>query len=509
MGCWSLSRLFPVKGHASGGATILGRRPIAERRTSIVESRTPNSTARRSALTAALTAILALAVHAQSDRALPAVPLDTFSADARAAIQPAFDAAIREPGDPARVGRLASVLHAWEQWETAHEVYERAQQLAPRAFAWHYLDGIVLQRLARFDEAAQRFRGALATDPTFLPAKVRLAEVLLEGGNPNDSAPLFEELAREPAVAPVAELGLGRLAARAGRHEEALVHLHRSVQLFPELGAAYYAMALTLRALGRVDEARDALAKHQQHGPKWPAIDDPVLLEVTALKNDGGRLLQRGIELADAGDIAGAIAAHERALAREPSLAQAHVNLISLYGRTKDWTTAEGHYRAVVALGVNLAEAHYNYGVLLAMQDRWQEAETAYRQALAVNPLHADARNNLGHLRERERLFDAAAREYGAALEARPSFRLARFNLGRMLIALKRFDEAIAELEPLRQPEDAETARYVFALATAHVHAGRRADGIKWAKEAKRIAAAHGQHDLVAAIDRDLTALSR
>ena len=82
-----------------------------------------------------------------------------------------------------------------------------------------------------------------------------------------------------------------------------------------------------------------------------------------------GALLQRGTKLADAGDLDGAIAAHEAALARDPSLAQAHANLIALYGRDENWAKAEEHYRAVVALGFNLADAHYDYGVLLGMQD--------------------------------------------------------------------------------------------------------------------------------------------
>src|SRR5207245_8019567 len=96
--------------------------------------------------------------------------------------------------------------------------------------------------------------------------------------------------------------------------------------------------------------------------------------------------LQRGLKLAEAGDLAGTIAAHEAALARDPSIARAHVNLISLYGRTQDWERAEQHYRAVVALGFNLDEAHYDYGVLLGLQERWGPAADAYRQPRAVKP---------------------------------------------------------------------------------------------------------------------------
>ena len=182
--------------------------------------------------------------------------------------------------------------------------------------------------------------------------------------------------------------------------------------------------------------------------------------------------------------------------------------MITLYGRLKNWAKAEEHYRAAVALGSELEAAHYNYGVLLGLQDRRAEAAAAYRLALDINPLNPQARNNLGQLLERDRKYDDAAAEYRQCVEAMPTFRLARFNLGRMLIALGRPRDAVVQLERLTEPRDAETPRYLFALATAKIHAGQRDDGVKWANEAKQLAVEHGQQDLAAAIERELAALS-
>ena len=100
-----------------------------------------------------------------------------------------------------------------------------------------------------------------------------------------------------------------------------------------------------------------------------------------------------------------------------------------------------------------------------------------------------------------------AAAAYRQAVDAQPTFRLARFNLGRMLIALSRPGDAIVELEKLTEPRDADAPRYLFALATAHVRAGHREEGIKWATDAKQLAATHGQAELAAAIDRELARL--
>jgi len=438
---------------------------------------------------------------------LPRLALDSYPAPTREALSGVYKQATARPDEAAAVGALARALQAWEQWGTAHEVYSRAAALAPQAFEWLYLDAVVLQRLARHAEAASQLERALRLNADYLPARVKLAESLLDAGNIDESRRLFEALAREPASEPAAHLGLGRIAAARGDHAAAVSHLERAVQLFPEWGAAQYALALSYRALGRRDEAQRALERHARYGPRWPGLDDPVLAGVMALRDDAQTSLERGLKLAEAGDLNGAIAAHEQALARDPSIAQAHANLISLYGRVRNWAKAEEHYRAVVALGFNLADAHYDYGVLLGMQDQWEAAAAAYRQAVAIDPHHSRAWNNLGQALERQRQIEAAADAYRQSIASEPTFRLARFNLGRMLIALGRNQQAIEELEKLAEPRDSEAPRYLFALATAHVRAGHKDEGIKWATEARNLALEHGQRELAAAIERDLAAL--
>lgn len=438
---------------------------------------------------------------------LPPLAIDSFPPAARGAIAEIHRKAAANPDRIDAVGPLVRTLHAWELWDAAHRTYEHAQRIDEKSFEWKYLDAVVLQRLARHADAATRLREALALSRGYLPARVKLPEALLESGQLAESQALFVALIDEPAARPAAEVGLGRIAAAEGRHEAAVLHLARAVALFPELGAAHYALALSYRALGRRDEARRALALHQQYGPRWPAVEDPILEGVTTLRDDARTLLQRGMKLADKGDLEGAIAAHEAALARDPSHAQAHANLISLYGRSRNWIKAEAHYRAVVDLGVNLDDAHYDYGVLLGLQEKWELAGQAYRQALAVNPSHAQAHNNLGQILERQRKLADAADAYGRALESQPGFRLARFNLGRMLIALDRPGEAAVELVKLVEPRDGDAPRYIFALGVAHVRAGRKGEGIKWATEARTLALQFGQHELAAAIERDLALL--
>jgi tetratricopeptide (TPR) repeat protein len=445
-------------------------------------------------------------VLGQVPPALQPLPLDSYPAAMREVVSSAYRDAQARPADAAATGSLARVLHAWEQWSAAHDAYSRAAALAPGAFEWRYLDACVLERLARPADAAARLEEALALRPDYLAARVKLAEALLEAGQIEESRPLFTALLDDPHARPEALFGLARIAAAEGKHEDAVTKYQRAIALFPEWGAAHYSLALSLRALGRREEAKRALEKHAQYGPRWPAVEDSVLASVNAVRTDAAARLRRGQKLADDGDINAAIEELEGALMADKSLSVAHELLITLYGRTRDWGKAEEHYRAALLLGPN-AEIHYDYGVLLGLQEKWDGAADAYRQAIAINPSYAEAHNNLGQVLERTRLFDKALEEYQRAMETQPTFRLARFNAGRMLIALGRPAEAVAVLESLVEPPDAESARYVFALSVANIRSGNKADGIKWAAEARRRAAESGQQDLAAAIDRELASI--
>jgi tetratricopeptide (TPR) repeat protein len=438
---------------------------------------------------------------------LPRLSLETYPPAARDAIARVHKTATAQPSDAAAVRSLAETLHAWEQWEAAHQAYARCQALLPRGVECHYLDAVVLRRLARFEDAARQFKQAVSVQSTYVPALVGLAETTFETGALDESRRLFEALIGDARAAPSAELGLGRLDAAAGDHDRAIAHFDRAIALFPEFGAAYYGLALSYRAVGRTADAERALARHAQFGARWPALEDPLRDRVTALRTDPAALVARGVKLAEAGDVAGAIAAHESALRGNQSLVQAHANLISLYGRAGNFAKAEEEYRTLVAMGGDLSEAHYDYGVLLGLQDQWELAADAYRKALALNPANVQARNNLGQVLERQRNFAAAADEYRKAVESQPTFRLARFNLGRMLIATVRNEDAIIELLKLAQPQDAETPRYLYALSAAYVRAGKKDEAITWATEARRLALEHGQLELAATIERDLAKL--
>src|SRR6266540_1131226 len=411
--------------------------------------------------------ILAVGLWEASPTELPRLPLDQYPPELRGRVAEALSRAEQEPRSASAAGALGMLLHAYDQLEPAEACYRQARRLEPRAFEWAYLEGTVEGRLGRHEAAVAALRDALRAQPAYLPARLKLAEALLATGDAAGGAALYLAILEDEPRSPQAHYGLGR-----------------------------------------VEAARRRLALYQKYLLGDPPLEDPVLDGVRRLKEGAREHLAEGVRLGKAGDAAGAIREHERALTEDPKLVQAHANLISLYGRWERWDQVEQHYRAAVALAPGLADVHYDYGVALSQQGRPREAAEAFKKALEINPYHARAHNNLGTLLLGESRFEEAAGQFRAALENEPGFRLARFNFGRVLVAQGRLREAIEELQKIVTPEDEETPRYLYALAAAYVRAGDREKGVSYAQEARRKAEALGQAELVASIDKDLRRLA-
>lgn len=438
---------------------------------------------------------------------LPVIETAHLPGEAGKAIGAAYAAGRTQRENPEVVGRLAIVLHAWEQSDAAAATYRVVRGLAPEEPRWWYLAGLLETARGRHTDALRLFEHAVALAPANSAARLRLAEARLETDDLDGSERLLVKLAREPATAAPAEYALGRIASARGDDARSLEHFDRAIAAYPDFGAAHYARALAYRRQGRSAEAQEALQRQQKCVACWPAVEDAIGASVAAVRDDARAILNRGLRLAADGDDRAAIEAHEKALALSPALVQARVNLITLYGRTGRWADADAQYRHVGGGGANVGEAHANYAQVLLAQGRTADAIPVFRQALTANPADGRTRNGLGLALEMMGDARGAMAAYQQAAADAPTLRVARSNYGRTLVGAGRLAEAIAEFEKLRTPEDSETPRHVFALAAALVRAGEVDRGRAEALAALQMARQYGQTELAATIERDLAGL--
>jgi len=452
--------------------------------------------------------IAALCLILSCARSLPDFPqldLGRFQPEIRKAVEQQADHAKANPRDANQVLQLGMVLQAHAQFQAAAQCYSRAYSLGSKRFETPYFWGQALASMGDYRGAAERLRQALAIRPRSLPARLKLAEVLRESGESASSAELYRQVLNETPENATAHYGLGRSLDGA----DAITEFRKALALFPRYGAAQFALATAYRKIGETKKAQEALADYERDKTLVPPLDDPEMAAVRALDLSATGLLSQAADLEKEGRLAEALERHNRAIAMDPKLVDAYVNLISLYGRLQRDFEAEQAYHQAIALDPNRAEAYYNFGVFCFERQRLGDAKTAFEAAVGLNPRHAEALHNCAVISEREGKWEQAAALYHRALGIKPSYPLAHFHLGRLYANQKRYALAIQEFERSLEPAGPETPTYLYALAATNARAGARSRAVELMRQARTQAFARGQTALAASIDHDLAALAR
>ncbi len=260
---------------------------------------------------------------------------------------------------------------------------------------------------------------------------------------------------------------LGLIAQQQGDPAGAADLIARAIRLDP-LAAHYRSnLATNLHALGRGDEAREALRVARVLRPRSAAI----------ASNLGGLLTETR-------DWPQAISVLREAVALDPDLADAHYNLANALCASGAPEAALPVYARCLRLRPDSADTHFNLGCALARLGAVEAAADSYRRALRIDPRHAGAHANLGVLLHQADRIEAAAEAFATALALRPGDPDLACNLGAALLALGRGEAAAAVFAGVlaRAPEHG-TARFGHLMAhlpvvprdAADVAAGRAA----------------------------------
>lgn len=442
---------------------------------------------------------LGCATKAPPPPPLPDVPTSGFAPAIKKVIDEAASAAKAKPNDAQVVGRYGMTLHAHDQFAAAEQAYRRAELLdqTKTRHNWTYYRGVALLAASKASEAAP----ILESLENSTPATLKSADAWLAAGNAAQAEKLYRKVLQSEPDNPAAHFGLGRATRNTAEFEKAL-------ELFPNYGAAMFALAQALQRSGDAARAKQILANYDRYKTVGPPIADPLMDAVAELNAGASTLIRKAQAAAAQGDLQSAIDLHRKALELDPKMVQAHVNLISLYARANRPQLAAEAYKSAIAIQPGLAEAHYNYGVLLLTSDapNFDEAKRAFEKAVAADPRHASAHHNLGAILQQQGQLAAAQKEFERAVELDPGARNSRFQLGRLYANARRNADAIAQLErAAAPPEDDQTPTYLYALAAVTARTGDIAQAKALLRSARDKAAARGQSQLVAAIERDLS----
>ncbi len=331
--------------------------------------------------------------------ALAAAPGSGQDSEQATAEHPSIRSALAQldaagPGERAdRLGALALVYHALGFETEAAERYAQALELAPDEPRWRYYRAVLRDGAGDTEGARADLLGVRDAWPGNRSVHERLGDLALRHGAQGSAQSHYEAALRlAPASDPArakALAGLAEVARRRGALDEAVSLWSEALALQPDATSLQYPLGLALRDLGRMDEARTALAAA---GSAPVVSPDPLLAAL--VPETAGFFLAQAAQRAAAGDLEGALEEVTRALDAEPASVpalRARAETLWALGRVTD---AVSSYRDVAVRAPEEARSHVDLArALLALPETagLDEADTALGRALALDAEHPEA----------------------------------------------------------------------------------------------------------------------
>lgn len=312
-------------------------------------------------------------------------------------------------------GRLGLVFQAFRMQESAGASYRNAMALDPDNPRWPYYVAIYKEETGDLDDALSLFRTVMTMAPDYPNTLLRIGRVSLEAGKLDEATTAFEQLLeKQPDLAAPALSGLGTIALRERRLEEAVDLLERALVLQPQATQLHYRIAQAYRQLGDTDKAREHLAKR---GDRIVWAPDPWVEEMKARSRHPSYYVQQGIEVANQGEAERAAKYFDLALALDPENVEAMTRLAVLIGLHARREQAEFLISQALQLNPDHSLANSLQGALLTERKQFKEAQAYYFRAVNAEPDNFGFRVQFAEGLMRLGEFEAAAMQYSKALE--------------------------------------------------------------------------------------------
>ena len=399
--------------------------------------------------------------------------------------EPASETASAEPASTAKASRaraakakrdemaevLAIIGSPKELAARADEASAKLKSIAkkdPKNVLAHYNLGLIAWSRGDRQGAAASWKQALSINAKYLPAQARLAHLKLIKGDKKGAVEdlkriIDKEAGGDPYQAEARNI-LAEIAISERRWEDARRHARNVLLGDADNMNAYLNLALTYFRHRLVDTALLIADTALKRRPDAAALHN--LMGLIYLKKDNSRL---------------AMNSFSKALAANPSLVDAKLNLAALELSYGDFQSALDRFDSVLALLPDDPEIVMSRAVALRGLERYDEAAVGYKKALALDSSYVQAQYNLCVLHHQytsnwnEALANCQA--YAATLPKRGK---KRRELNRRIRSIKSTIEALGpdEGEETTEPE-------VGGDETAANNEGAQSEGMEAPGEAE------------------------
>ncbi|MEO7598181.1 MAG: tetratricopeptide repeat protein [Opitutus sp.] len=343
------------------------------------------------------------------------------------------------------LAELAQIYHANGFLDEAVRCYDGLEKLEPKQARWLHLHASILAGYGEADAALAIWQKALALAPEYVPARLRLADVLLKANRPREAAEAYNEVLKLDPKEAHALFGLARIDFEAQRWDQARERLEAVVnQTNYQLG---YDLIVTLyERLGLQDRARSIRGMAAASGAYRDPVD-PWLDSLVQYCFDPFRLSLNAGVAARLGDRAGAQALLERAVELTPNDVAPRFQLGTLAVEQGNFALAADQLERCTILSPEFSDAWAHLSDLQMQRGDPATAERTLAAGLRNCPqspgLHLMKARNLAKAGRA----DEAVNEFMIAARLRPNEPDAFLELGNTLITMNRVAEGVEQLK--------------------------------------------------------------
>jgi len=402
------------------------------------------------------------------------------------------------PRDAAAAGRLGLALEANLLPHEAERAFARASALDPAEPHWRLHRAIALESLGDHAAALELFRDAARALPAAAYAAQRLGEAALDAGAPDEARAAFLRTIELQPEAAEGHTGLGASLLALGRAQEAAAALERAIALDPEYKCAHYRLGLAYRALGRLDDAERELAQGLLGEVRF--LPDPFATDLRRFGVGETARLVYGLSLLEGGRPERAVRVLQNLLERDPENVTVLNDLAIALQRSGDLEGARARLEQALALDDGVPSTWINLASLALDQNTTARALECAEHALALAPDSAKARLMRGRVLLRQHRDEEAVQELEAAWRADPRELSALELAAATWLGLGDLERARDAYETLARERPYDPLAHV-GLARVALRGGERAHAEEELTRARALAPDHPE---VVALGREL-----
>ena len=344
--------------------------------------------------------------------------------------------AAKDPIEP--LARLAELYCANGFTAEAARALDSLRRLQPRMARWPYLEADMRLRIAQKDAAKGDLEAAVALDPTYAPAWLRLGESLREAGVNDRARECFERALGAAPSSVRAQCDLVSLDAQVGGGGGLPSRLGELERTHPEIKEVHEMQAEFLEAAhdqaGAARERRLASACELNMSTEDPWLDD-----LGAVCFDSSRMMVRAIELRREGrfpEVEKLLIRVEKLAPNEPANPLGWDLLSNFYLKTGRPEQALSTLRTAVSDFPDDPQMRLLLARLLCDEQQAAAAVPVAREAVARWPDQGDLRAALGRALRDSGDNLAGAQSLRDALRLDPTLTEAQYDLGTCLLEL-------------------------------------------------------------------------